>query len=214
MGAYTPVPHYGAGFEARIMDEVVRPTLAAMAARDAPFRGVMFVGLMVEGDRFNVLEFNVRFGDPECEPLMMRFDGDLAETLLAVAQARVREAPFDFRPEPRRVWCWPRAAIRASIGKGIPIAGLEHIDGTEPSEAKVRWAMEKTRVKVFHCGTAVHDGALVTDGGRVLAVTALADGLGSRGGGGLRSRLDDSISTGMHYRRDIGARALAGGPLS
>ena len=59
-----------------------------MAARGTPFRGVLFVGLMVDGDRINVLEFNVRFGDPECEPLMMRFDGDLAETLLAVAQGR------------------------------------------------------------------------------------------------------------------------------
>ena len=90
MGAYTPVPHFGAALEARVMDEVVAPTLGAMRARGTPFRGVMFVGLMVDGDRINVLEYNVRFGDPECEPLMMRFEGDLAETLLACAEGRLK----------------------------------------------------------------------------------------------------------------------------
>ena len=72
------------------MREVVVPTLGAMSARGTPFRGVMFVGLMIDGERINVLEFNVRFGDPECEPLMMRFDGDLAETLLACAEGRLQ----------------------------------------------------------------------------------------------------------------------------
>ena len=89
-----------------------------MRARGTPFRGVMFVGLMVDGDRINVLEYNVRFGDPECEPLMMRFDGDLAETLLACAEGRLKNRRSGFRRAPRLRWCWPRADIRASIARG------------------------------------------------------------------------------------------------
>jgi phosphoribosylamine--glycine ligase len=207
MGAYTPLPRYGAEFEARIIREVVRPTLAAMAAREAPFRGVMFVGLMVEGDRFNVLEYNVRFGDPECEPLMMRFDGDLAETLLAVAQGRMREVSIRLSSRSAASVVLASGGYPGEYGKGISIAGLEHIDGTEPSEAKVRWAMEKTRVKVFHCGTALRDGALVTNGGRVLAVTALADGL-DRAVAAAYEAASMIHFDGMHYRRDVGARVL------
>ena len=207
MGAYTPLPRYGAEFEARIIREVVRPTLAAMTARQAPFRGVMFVGLMVEDDRFNVLEYNVRFGDPECEPLMMRFDGDLAETLLAVAQGRMREVSIRLSSRSAATVVLASGGYPGEYGKGISIAGLEHIDGTEPSEAKVRWAMEKTRVKVFHCGTALHDGALVTNGGRVLAVTALADGL-DRAVAAAYEAASMIHFDGMHYRRDVGARVL------
>jgi phosphoribosylamine--glycine ligase len=91
--------------------------------------------------------------------------------------------------------------------KGIAIDGLKRIDGAEPSEAKVRWAMEKTRVKVFHCGTALRDGALVTDGGRVFAVTALADGL-DRAAAAAYEAAGMIHFDGMHFRRDIGARAL------
>ena len=83
-----------------------------------PFRGVLFVGLMVEGDRINVIEFNVRFGDPECEPLMMRFDGDLAETLLACAEGNLAKAAVAaFAQRARSRWCSRRAAIPATIAK-------------------------------------------------------------------------------------------------
>ena len=207
MGAYTPVPRFGAEFEERVMREVVRPTLKAMAAREAPFRGVMFVGLMIDDDRISVLEYNVRFGDPECEPLMMRFDGDLAETLLAVAQGRAREVAIRLSSRAAASVVLASGGYPGEYGKGISIAGLERIDGAEPSEAKVRWAMEKTRVKVFHCGTAIRDGALVTDGGRVLAVTALADGLGRAVAAAYEAAAMIHFN-GMHFRRDVGARAL------
>jgi len=207
MGAYTPVPRYGAEFEARVMREVVRPTLAAMTARGTPFRGVMFVGLMVEGDRINVLEYNVRFGDPECEALMMRFDGDLAETLLAIAQGRAREVAIRLSPRTAATVVLTSGGYPGDYAKGMPIAGLERIDGIEPSAAKVRWAMERTRVKVFHAGTAERDGALVTDGGRVLAVTALAEGL-ERAVAAAYEAAGMISFAGMHYRRDVGARAL------
>jgi phosphoribosylamine--glycine ligase len=207
MGAYTPVPRYGPDFEARVMREVVRPTLAAMAARGTPFRGVMFAGLMVDGDRLNVLEYNVRFGDPECEALMMRFDGDLAETLLAIAQGRARDVAIRLSSRTAATVVLTAGGYPGDYAKGTPITGLERIDGVEPSDAKVRWAMEKTRVKVFHSGTATRDGALVTDGGRVLAVTALAEGL-ERAVAAAYEAVGMIRFDGMHYRRDVGARAL------
>jgi phosphoribosylamine--glycine ligase len=211
MGAYTPVPRYGAQFEHRVMREVVQPTLKAMAARGTPFRGVMFAGLMVEGEHINVLEYNVRFGDPECEPLMMRFEGDLAEALLAVAQGRARDAAIRLSSRAAAAVVLASGGYPGEYRKGIPITGLERIDGDEPSEAKVRWAMEKTRVKVFHAGTATRDGTLVTDGGRVLAVTAMADGL-ERALAAAYEAAAMIHFDGMHYRRDVGARALRRSP--
>lgn len=207
MGAYTPVPGYGAEFEQRVMREVVQPTLAAMAARGAPYRGVMFVGLMVDGDRINVLEYNVRFGDPECEPLMMRFDGDLAETLLAIATGRARDVAIRLSSRTAATVVLTSGGYPSDYAKGKPIAGLERIDGIEPSEAKVRWAIEKTRLKVFHAGTTNRDGVLVTDGGRVLAVTALAEGL-ERALAAAYEATNMISFDGMHFRRDVGARAL------
>jgi len=207
MGAYTPVPRYGPEFEARVMREIVRPTLAAMAARGTPFRGVLFVGLMVDGERISVLEYNVRFGDPECEALMMRFDGDLAETLLAVAQGRARDGAIRLSSRTAATVMLSSGGYPGDYVKGMAITGLERIDGVEPSEAKVRWAMEKTRVKVFHAGTINRDGALVTDGGRVLAVTALAEGL-ERAVAAAYEAAAMIHFDGMHFRRDVGARAL------
>ena len=208
MGAYTPLPRYGAEFEARIIREVVRPTLAAMAAREAPFRGVMFVGLMVEGDRFNVLEYNVRFGDPECEPLMMRFDGDLAETLLACAEGNLTNAAVRLSPKSAVTVVLASGGYPGDYRKGVPIAGLEKIEGSAPSDIKVKWAMEKTRVKVFHAGTAMRDGQLVTDGGRVLAVTAISDTL-PKAVAAAYEAADMIEFEGKQMRRDIAGRALA-----
>jgi phosphoribosylamine--glycine ligase len=161
MGAYSPVPQFHAALEDRLLDEVVRPVLGVMKSRGTPFRGVLFVGLMVDAERINVIEFNVRFGDPESEALMMRFDGDLAETLLACAEGNL-----------------------------------------------TKWAMEKTRVKVFHAGTAMHDGQLVTDGGRVLAVTAVSDTLPKAVAAAYQAA--DMIEfEGKQLRRDIAGKALA-----
>jgi len=208
MGAYSPVPGYGKAFEARVMAEVVRPTLAAMAARGLPFRGVLFAGLMVDGDRINVLEFNVRFGDPECEPLMMRFESDLAEALLAIAEGRARDTYIKLSPRSAVSVVLTSGGYPGEYRKGIAISGLEKIDGAEPSEIKVQWALDKTRVKVFHAGTAMRDGRLVTDGGRVLAVTAMADAL-DRAVAAAYDAADMIEFEGKHMRRDIAQRALA-----
>ena len=207
MGAYTPVPHFGAALEARVMDEVVRPTLAAMRARGTPFRGVMFVGLMVDGERINVLEYNVRFGDPECEPLMMRFEGDLAETLLACAEGRLKDSSIRLSPRAAVTVVLASGGYPGEYRKGVAISGLERIDGAEPSEAKVRWALQKTRVKVFHAGTATHEGRLVSDGGRVLVVTAMAADLRRAVAAAYEAAAMIEFE-GKHMRRDIARRAL------
>ncbi len=209
MGAYSPVPRYGDAFAARVMDEVVRPTLGAMAARGTPFRGVMFAGLMVAGDRINVLEYNVRFGDPECEALMMRFESDLAETLLAIAEGRARDAAIRLSPRAAVTAVLASGGYPGDYRKGVPIGGLERLEGAEPSPAKVRWAMDKIRIKAFHAATAMRAATLVTDGGRVLAVTAMADGL-ERAIAAAYEAADLIHFDGMHCRRDIGRRALAG----
>jgi phosphoribosylamine--glycine ligase len=207
MGAYSPVPRYGAEFEDRVMAEVIRPTLAAMAARGIPFKGVLFAGLMVAGDQINVLEFNVRFGDPECEPLLMRLEGDLAETLLAVAEGRARDASARLSRRAAAAVVLASGGYPGDYSKGLPISGLERIEGAEPSDVKVQWALNRTRVKVFHAGTAMRDGVLVTDGGRVLVVTALAESLEGAVAAAYQAagmiRFDQ-----MHMRRDIARRAL------
>jgi phosphoribosylamine--glycine ligase len=177
MGAYCPVPPYDQRFEQRVMKEVVHPILAAMARRGTPYKGVLFAGLMIDGDKIAVLEFNVRFGDPECEPLMMRFQGDLAATLLAVAQGRFADLSFTLLPRSAVTVVLASAGYPGKYKTGMPITGLEKIDGAEPSDLKVKWALDRVRVKAFHAGTALRNGQLVTDGGRVLAVTAMAEGL-------------------------------------
>jgi phosphoribosylamine--glycine ligase len=207
MGAYSPVPRYDSAFEQRVMAEVVRPTLAAMASRGTPFRGVLFAGLMVSADRINVLEFNVRFGDPECEALMMRFEGDLAETLLAVAEGRVRDATFRLLPRSAATVVLASGGYPGEYRKGLAIDGLGRLEGTEPSDLKVRWALEKVRVKVFHSGTAARDGQIVTDGGRVLAVTAMADELG-RAVAAAYEAAGMIKFEGLQMRRDVAYRAL------
>jgi phosphoribosylamine--glycine ligase len=211
MGAYTPVPQFGREFEVRVMDEVVRPTLAAMRSRGAPFRGVMFVGLMVNGDRINVLEYNVRFGDPECEALMMRFEGDLAQALFACADGRLNEVNLKLSDRAAVALVLASGGYPGDYRKGIPISGLERIEGTEASAAKVKWALDKARVKVFHAGTAKRDGRLVTDGGRVLVVTTAARNL--------RGAVDTAYEAaamiqfeGKQMRNDIAHRALQRSP--
>ena len=123
-----------------------------MRARGTPFRGVMFVGLMVDDDQSSVLEYNVRFGDPECEPLMMRFEGDLAETLLACAEGRLKNLKIRLSPRAAAAVVLASGGYPGEYRKGVAIGGLERIDGAEPSQAKVRWALQKTRVKVFMRG--------------------------------------------------------------
>ena len=207
MGAYSPVPQFGPELEARVMREVVAPTLAAMNARGIPFRGVLFVGLMIDGERFNVLEFNARFGDPESQALMMRLDSDLAENLLAAAEGKVANASITLSPRSAVGVVLASGGYPGEYKKGIAIRGLDRLEGNVPSDIKIKWAMKKIRVKVFHSGTAMRDGQLVTDGGRVLTVTAMAPELATAVDAAYEAAEMIEFE-GRHFRRDIARQAL------
>ncbi len=194
MGAYSPLPQFDATLETRIMREVVGPTLAVMRARGTPFRGVLFVGLMIDGARLNVLEFNVRFGDPECEALMMRIEGDLAELLLATTQGTVARSRVNLSSNSAVAVVLASGGYPGAYRKGVPITGLERAEEIEG-------------VQLFHAATAIRDGHLVTDGGRVMIVSARADGLAQAAAAAYRAA--DLIEfDGKHLRHDIGRRAL------
>ena len=196
MGAFSPVATIDGALQARIMREIVEPTLHALAADGAPYQGVLYVGLMLTSDGPRVVEFNCRFGDPECQAIMMRMDGDLVPLLLAVARGERLPAPGAWRTDGRAAVC---VAV-ASGGYPGPYATGHEITGIEAAEALAG-------VQVFQAGTARREGRLVTAGGRVLGVTAAADDLpaaiAAAYEGVSRIRFE-----GMHYRTDIGRRAL------
>jgi phosphoribosylamine--glycine ligase len=194
MGAYSPVEDVSAATEARIMDEIVTPTVRALAGEGAPYRGVLFVGLMLTKDGPRVIEFNCRWGDPECQALMVRADVDVVPLLLAAARGEA------LPPVPE--WGKQAAVSVAVASGGYPgtyRTGLR-IEGIEAAESVAG-------VQVFHAGTAAGPDGVVTAGGRVLTVTAA--------GVDLRAAIDrayDAVDRlhfdGMHVRRDIGRRPL------
>ena len=198
MGAYSPVPLWSDDLEARVTREVVTPTLRGMAAAGAPFRGVLFVGLMVSaaGDP-RVLEYNVRFGDPECAVLLSRVDGDIAPWLYGCANGSLSERPV-------------LRADRASVGVVIAAEGYPEAPKRGAEIRGVEAAAAIEGVEVLHAGTRVQDGCLVSAGGRVLLVTATASSISDA-----RTRayaaVDRIEMAGAQVRRDIGWRALGSG---
>ncbi len=157
MGAYSPAPVLTPELQSRAMDELVRPTVAAMAGRSTPYSGVLYAGLMLTEDGPKLIEYNCRFGDPECQVLMMRFTGDLAAVMLACAKGELAGADADFADE--------TALTVVMAAKGYP--------GTpEKGGAIALNDAEAEGAKVFHAGTREQDGALIANGGRVLNVTA------------------------------------------
>jgi phosphoribosylamine--glycine ligase len=192
MGAYTPVAAMDAAMQARIMRTIVEPTVRALARETEPYSGVLYAGLMLTAEGPKVIEFNCRFGDPECQPIMACAQGDLVPALLAVARG---ERPPAMEPSGQASVCVMLASggYPGRYARGIPITGVEA-------------AASLPGVHVFHSGTALRDGALVTDGGRVLGVTAVAAdvprAIQAAYDGVSRIRFD-----GMHFRTDIGRRA-------
>jgi len=194
MGAFTPVFGFDAAMRERVMTTIVEPTIAALADEGAPYSGVLFVQLMLTADGPKIVEFNCRFGDPECQAILAPMDADLLPLLDAVARGASLPAP---EPPTRAAVC----VVVASGGypgrypTGVPIDGID--------------AAERVPgVVVFHAATAMRDGRVVTAGGRVLGVTATADGVPAAIEAAYtaiaRIRFD-----GMHYRRDIGRRKAA-----
>ena len=195
MGAYSPAPVLTAELEARSMDEIVRPTARALAAAGTPFSGVLYAGLMLTAEGPKLIEYNVRFGDPECEAIMPRIEGDLAELLHAVATGRLSEiGPPELSPR------HAMTVIVAARGyPGAPASGgaIRQVEAAEQVEG----------VTVFHAGTARGEAGLVATGGRVLAVTAVADSFANARARAYRAIDQIDFADGFH-RRDIGWREL------
>jgi phosphoribosylamine---glycine ligase len=193
MGSYSPVPGIGPDRVAEIVDAVHRPIVGLMAERGAPFRGVLYAGLMMTAAGPKVLEFNTRFGDPETQAVLPRLRSDLLELCLASREGGLAGLEAEFTPE------WAVTVVLASRGypesssKGDVITGVE--------------AAQRAGAEVFHAGTAERDGQLVTAGGRVLAVTALGDGPAEA-----RERAYDAARQidfdGRQLRGDIARRAV------
>ena len=199
MGAYSPAPVITEALQQRILTDIVEPTIRGMAARGMPYRGVLYTGLMiVEGDPF-VVEYNVRFGDPETQPLLVRLDEDLLPLLADAAQGTLEDRPLAITPEAAVCVVMASDGYPGAYRKGLPIDGLEQAA-----------AMEQTWV--FHAGTARQADQITTDGGRVLGVTAR--------GASVATAIERAYHTlsqiswpGVQYRRDIGHRAMQRAPL-
>jgi phosphoribosylamine--glycine ligase len=195
MGTVSPATNLSLDIHKQVMSEVVVPTVKGMADEGRKFQGVLYVGLMITADGPKVLEFNARFGDPECQVIMARLRSDVVPLLAGVADGDLGDARLEWAKEPA---CCVVLASRGYPDKsetGQPIDGLEKLK----SEGDI---------VVYHAATSEQDGRIVTAGGRVLGVTAVGANLGaavSRAYEGV-----DKISfDGMQYRRDIGRSALA-----
>ncbi|MCF8034946.1 MAG: phosphoribosylamine--glycine ligase [Desulfarculaceae bacterium] len=204
MGAYSPAPVVTPSIAAKAMDQVIKPMIQGMAAEGHPFKGILYAGLMIDGQgEMGVLEFNVRFGDPEAQPLLVRLESDLADILLKLAQGKLDQAEVVWSDKPSVCVVLASGGYPGKYPTGKPISGLEN-------------ASLCGGVTVFHAGTKLDGGTLVTSGGRVLGVTALGASVAEAIERAYEAA--DLISwEDMYMRRDIGHRALArnggGGPL-
>jgi phosphoribosylamine--glycine ligase len=196
MGAYAPMPALDAAMQARVMREIVEPTLRALAAEGAPYQGVLYAGLMLTKDGPKVVEFNCRFGDPECQAIVARMEEDLVPLLAAVARGERLPAP--------RPWT---AAGRAAVCVTLTSGGYPGRYATGFEITGVGDASTLAGVQVFQAGTARREGRLVTAGGRVLGVTAVADDLAAAIAAAYEGVRKIHFE-GMHYRTDIGRKAL------
>lgn len=195
MGAYSPAPLVTPALAARINQEILLPTVRGLKQRNIVYKGILYAGLMINQESVKVLEFNARFGDPECQPLMLRLQSDLVDIMEAVIDERLSEVTLSWDPRPAVCVVLAAEGYPGSYENGRPIAGLETLRDWQEG-------------MVFHAGTAKVDDSLVTKGGRVLGVTAT----GNEISGAIAEvyRAVKQISwPGMHYRTDIGQRALA-----
>lgn len=193
MGAFAPSPLYTPDVARRVTDEILLPTLAAMNAEGLDFRGVLYVGLMLTADGPKVVEYNARFGDPETQAVLPLLESDLMEIMLAVRGQRLAELEIKWRGGAAA------CVVLASGGYPGKYEGGKAITGIVKAEA--------LGAMVYHAGTAVKDGALVTAGGRVLGVTALGGTLADAVRGAYMAAREIRFD-GAHMRSDIGSREM------
>ncbi|MFC0283880.1 phosphoribosylamine--glycine ligase [Camelimonas abortus] len=197
MGAYSPAPVVTDEVRRQVMERIIAPTVAGMAARGTPYVGVLYAGVIITSEGPKLIEYNARFGDPECQVLMLRFQGDLVQVMLAAIDGRLDQLA------PEQVAWSPEAAltvVMASDGYPGPVKAGSVIRGVE--EAAGDGAV------VFHAGTRLVDGALTASGGRVLAVTARGPSV-TEAQRRAYAAVDRIVWPGGFCRRDIGHRAVA-----
>jgi phosphoribosylamine---glycine ligase len=194
MGAYSPAPIVDAAMSARVMREIVLPTLAAMKARGTPFKGVLYAGLMITAEGPKLIEYNVRFGDPECQVLMLRLMSDLVPALLASRDGVLKSLDLRWYREAALTVVMAARGYPGSYAKGSVIDGLDD-------------AAAVAGVEIFHAGTKTEGGRILANGGRVLDVSALGSTVREA-----RARAYEAISRIRwpegFYRHDIGWRAV------
>jgi phosphoribosylamine--glycine ligase len=198
MGAYCPAPLVDDRTLHWIEEHILVPTVHALNRQERTFRGVLYAGLMMTNQGPKVLEYNVRFGDPECQPLLMRLRTDLLDVLEATVDGRLDQLePLQWDPRPAVCVVMAAEGYPGSYRKGDPIRGLDDAENIPD-------------VKVFHAGTALKEGQVVTAGGRVLGVTGLGDSIASAKLNAYRA-VKGIRWPGAWCRKDIGDKALAHG---
>ena len=194
MGAYSPAPVLSAEVEERAMQEIIRPTVSEMKRRGMPFQGVLYAGLMIKDGAPQLVEYNVRFGDPECQVLMMRLGAQVMDLMHAAAERRLGETRVNWADDHALTVVMATDGYPGSYKKGTVINGLDRLP-------------EDSSNMVFHAGTKVVDGRVVAYGGRVLNMTARGETLQDARNRAYAMAEDIDWPDGF-YRRDIGWRAL------
>lgn len=194
MGAYSPAPVLTPELEKRAMDEIVQPTVDALAEAGTPFSGVLYAGLMLTAEGPKLIEYNVRFGDPECEAIMPRIEGDFADLLHAVARGRLDELT-------------PELSTNHSVTVILAARGYPGTPASGGLIREIEAAEQIPGVTVFHAGTASTDSGLVAKGGRVLAVTATAETFANARARAYRAVDQIDFADGF-FRSDIGWREI------
>ena len=194
MGAYSPAPVITPAVHEKVMERVMKPVVEGMKEMGHPFKGVIYAGLMIKDEEPKVLEYNVRFGDPEAQPILLRMKSDLVPALIASIEGNLQDVELDYLSQAAVCVVMASGGYPGSYKKGYPISGLDE-------------AAKMKDVVVFHAGTAEKEGKIVTNGGRVLGVTALGDTIKDA-----IDRAYQAVSLisweGVQYRKDIGAKAL------
>jgi phosphoribosylamine--glycine ligase len=196
MGAYSPAPALTQALEQQVMDRIIRPTLDGMAREGRPFQGVLFAGLMLTATGPQLIEYNTRFGDPECEVLLRRLKSDLLPALLAARDGALDTLSLRWDPRAALGVVLAAEGYPEAPRTGTPIAGLDAAAAAAPE------------IEIFHAGTKAAGGELLADGGRVLVVTALGETVAEAQARAYRA-VDTIDWPGGFCRRDIGWRAVA-----
>ncbi len=194
MGAYSPAPILTAALNEEIMEDIVGPIMKGLKREGIDYRGVLYVGIMMDKGKPNVLEFNVRFGDPEAQPILSRLDSDLFELMKATAEGKLNEVEVSWKDEVAICVVLSAEGYPGEYAKGRKITGLDSVK-------------DKKDVVVFHAGTGLKNDDVVTTGGRVLGVTALGKDVKAA-----QEKAYEAIKEidfeGMYYRKDIGDKAI------